>query len=216
MRKKTTYGIISGAGPMAGALLYEKVIEKLQAKGAWQDHDFPSIILMNVPFSPMIDGQLDNQSVREELLNSLSYLSEHCDRIYIACQTLHLYLNEEEIKKFQVISLLQLTKEAIKAHQAPIKVIASKTSRLSNLHGKYVDNACEYVADKQAEDAIEAILKGQAIDMTWAENIAEKEALLLGCTEFSVALKDSKAVGIIDPIMLAAEDIIADYQWSPS
>jgi len=45
----SSFGIISGAGPMAGALLYQQIIELLQALGAWQDSDFPAITIMNVP-----------------------------------------------------------------------------------------------------------------------------------------------------------------------
>lgn len=211
VKTKQSYGIISGAGPMAGALTYERVISKLQQQGAWCDHHFPSILLMNVPFSPMLDGNGENPRVQQELIEALECLKPHCHRIYIACQTLHLFLTGEQLKHFGVISLLTLTKAAVAAEDRPLKVIASKTSRLSNLHGQWLERACEYVEPERAESAIDAILKGHQPEMQWAEAIAQDYPLLLGCTEFSVALKDSKSEGLIDPVKLAADDIVADF-----
>jgi len=211
MKMKHSYGIISGAGPMAGALMYEQVINKLQLKGAWLDHHFPSILLMNVPFSPMLDGNGDNPRVQQELLDALELLKPQCHRIYIACQTLHLFLTEEQLNHYGVISLLHLTQKAVSTEKRSLKVIASKTSRQSDLHGQWLKRPCNYVEPELAEQAIEAILKGQHPDMQWAVTLAKKNPLLLGCTEFSVALKDCSSEGIIDPVLLAAEDIVSHY-----
>lgn len=97
MKKKDKIGIISGAGPMAGALLYKKIIENYQTQwGAVQDQDFPEIALINYPFSAMLSG-LESASnecrLRSELEICLVQLRNlGCKRVGIACNTLYAFL----------------------------------------------------------------------------------------------------------------------------
>ena len=52
---KVTIGIIGGAGPMAGAIVMENIIEICQKKYLCRhDYDFPKIILVSVPFAQML------------------------------------------------------------------------------------------------------------------------------------------------------------------
>lgn len=209
MNKKIKFGIISGAGPMAGALLYQRVIESLQAKGAWQDADFPEIILLNIPFSEMLFGKTENKKVRAELLTALSYLAQTVDYIYIACQTLHIFLSQEEMKQYKIVSLLSLISLAL-TKKDNISVVASMTSRLFNLHTKHLHIPCHYLEPERSERAIEDILKGKSPNLEWLEKLAVENEIILGCTEFSVALQ--KTTGkFIDPITLAATDIIDKF-----
>lgn len=205
------FAIISGAGPMAGALLYELVIEKLQAKGAWRDQDFPNILLHNIPFANMLNGHADCDIVRNQLLAALCFLKRYCDFIYISCQTLHAFLSPEEIKQNKVVSLLDLIKARIQNEDKNIFVIASNTSRLINLHSKALNKACKYIEPNRAEQAIGKVLRGEPSDLYWVENIAHQQIVILGCTEFSVALRSTKAPYIIDPIKLAANDIVQKF-----
>ncbi len=200
------FGIISGAGPMAGALLYQQVITILQANGSWRDADFPAILLMNVPFSEMLSGETDNPVVKKELLHSLNFISNQVDYVYIACQTLHTFLTPEEMIKNKVVSLLSLTKAAL-AKRNTVSVVASKTSRLSDLHSRHMGIECRYLEPDKAERAIEAILRGDTNKLIWLEALAKEEDILLGCTEFSVATQHSSG-RFIDPIKLAANDIV--------
>jgi len=55
-------GIIGGAGPLAGALLFEQIIEICQKDyGCIRDFDFPSINLVSFPFSEMLCGDVDQE-----------------------------------------------------------------------------------------------------------------------------------------------------------
>ena len=210
MNNTCRFGIISGAGPMAGALLYQRVIEKLQREGACRDADFPTILLLNYPFSEMLSEKLDNNKVREELITALSQVSKSVDHVYIACQTLHGFLEAPELDEFKVVSLLALTKQAIGKNTKNIAVVASRTSRHFALHPKYLELPCEYVECDQSEVAIDAILSGKMPDLTWFEMLSKKHRVILGCTEFSVALQ--KSIGdFIDPIELAADDIVRKF-----
>lgn len=209
MNKNTKFGIISGAGPMAGALLYQRVIEMLQEKiGAWKDDDFPKILLYNVQFSEMLLGDVNNNTVRGELIAALEFMVNYVDYIYIACQTLHIFLSQEEICKYKVVNLISLVKPYVNNKKA--YVVASRTSRSFDLHSKLLDVTCEYLAPEKSDISINQILKGSWQRLEWLESLAKYKSIILGCTEFSVATRNSDAE-FIDPIDLAASDILLKY-----
>lgn len=209
MSKKIKFGIISGAGPMAGSLLYRRVIEILQTKGAWRDADFPEILLLNVPFSEMLTGELNYNQVRSELLSALKLVSQSTNYIYIACQTLHAYLLQDEFTQYNIVNLLSLIKPILK-NKKKARVVASKTSRLTNLHSKLLGMPCEYLEPTRAERAIDEILKGNLSGLEWLEELNEEQEIVLGCTEFSVDVERNNGC-FIDPIQLAANDIVAKF-----
>lgn len=205
MNKSIKFGIISGAGPMAGCLMYQYVIQKLQQQGAWRDSDFPEILLFNVPFSDMLSSDTDNAKIRRELLHAIQFLHQHVDYIYIACQTLHAYLQPDEFSKYKVLSLLSIIKDTLTPDYNIPLVVASKTSRVFNLHPSVFP--CSFAEEELSDQAIENILRGGTPDLKWLEALAEKNTVILGCTEFSVVAKNS-ASKYIDPIVLAATDLI--------
>src|SRR5690606_27079959 len=92
--RKKRLGIISGAGPMAGALFLKKIIKAYQAIGAWKDEDFPLMYLINYPFSDMLNNGYEYNLIQKELLSCIDELQFKCDYIVITCQTLHLFLSE--------------------------------------------------------------------------------------------------------------------------
>lgn len=206
----STFGIISGAGPMAGALLYQQIIELLQARGAWQDSDFPAITIMNVPFSNMLDNTKQDGIVREELLRALGQLSLQVDYIYIACQTLHAFLTEAEIQQFGVVSLLELMKGEVASTSKPIWVAASNTSRRFNLHGELTSAEVQYLDPKKSDEAIKAVLGGCKPNLNWLIEKSFDNTIILGCTEFSVSCQGMKFQWI-DPIHLAALDVVKKF-----
>ncbi len=77
--KDYSIGIIGGAGPMAGALLFKKIIARCQKKyNCVHDEDFPEIILLNVPFAQMLKQNTKYQNelmVREQLLGSIKFMN---------------------------------------------------------------------------------------------------------------------------------------------
>lgn len=205
MTKKIKFGIVSGAGPMAGLALYHNAIKNLQQQGCYQDADFPEIILYNYPFSNMLDGNGNNPIVTQQFEQVLLFLSKTVDVIYIACQTLHLFLPKERLLQLKVVSLLDLTDSASKVYEK-LSVVASRTSYENDLHGKNLKTTCEYIDVDRSEHAIVAILKGETPDLSWIEQASRINPVLLGCTEYSVALATCNW-NVIDPIKLAANDL---------
>ncbi|MDF1757544.1 MAG: hypothetical protein P1U74_04530 [Legionellaceae bacterium] len=205
------YGIISGAGPMAGVLLYRQIIELIQAQGGWEDADFPNIVMMNIPFSDMLGGGGNDAKVRNELLLSLQRLSAQVDYIYIACQTLHAFLSRSEMEEYNVINLLDLIKAEIGMSRKPILVAASNTSRRFNLHAEITSLATvQYFNPNECDSAIQAILRGSTPDLSWLIKKSFENNIVLGCTEFSVSCYGMK-FNWIDPIQLAAIDVVKKF-----
>jgi aspartate/glutamate racemase len=211
MNKKIKFGIISGAGPMAGALLYQLVIKILQARGAWHDADFPEILLLNIPFSDMLSTKIDSNKIRIELLDAVRFTSHYVDYVYVACQTLHVFLTPDDIIQYKIISLLDLIKPNLVTNTNRILVVGSHTSRLFQLHSKLLQVNCCYAEPDLSEQAINSILKGKMPDLSWLEELAKENTVILGCTEFSIAMQKSK-IAFIDPIKLAAHDIVNKFQ----
>ncbi|MGV3739901.1 MAG: aspartate/glutamate racemase family protein [Gammaproteobacteria bacterium] len=208
-----SFGIISGAGPMAGALLYQQAIALLQAQGAWQDSDFPKIFLLNIPFVNMLETPANDTMVREQLLDSLEQLYEKVDCIYIACQTLHGFLTRDEIIYYRVISLLDLIKAEVSNSNKPILVVASRTARRFNLHNHIHDSEIKYLNPQASDYAIQVILKGLKPCLNWLIEKTFENTVVLGCTEFSVVCNDLRFQWV-DPISLAALDMVKKFMPS--
>ncbi len=58
--KPKSIGIIGGAGPLAGALLLERILILSGSEyGCYKDADFPEVILLSFPFSEMLTPERD-------------------------------------------------------------------------------------------------------------------------------------------------------------
>jgi aspartate/glutamate racemase len=204
-KKETTFGIISGAGPMAGISLMTQIIKYCQAHGAWRDRDFPEIRLFNIPFSEMLEPGYDPVTVRTELDKALRELESSSSYIVIACNTLHLFLPERPVNG--LINLVDLMKAKIPSGNTPL-VIASKTSAVNNLHGKLLNIPCEYWNPEESQHLIDTILAGRSINLDFLFELGKSRVVILGCTEYSLIVQDIKLPAtIIDPLRLAAEFI---------
>lgn len=211
LRKLPSLGIISGAGPMAGLTLARRLISELQQQGCWQDADFPLFRLINFPFSEMMLDTTNSEIVGAELEQCIDELSFTCDYIIIACQTLHLYLPKTKNEK--IINLVELTKAAILDSTTPI-VLASYQSTVSRLHEYFFGTKCEYIDPYVSQEYINKILKGETVDLAWIEELAYLNPVVLGCTEYSVAL-DSSLAPFIDPLMIALNNYLTKLIFSP-
>src|ERR1700722_4519650 len=86
-------GIIGGAGPLASALLYQKLLEACYIKEA---KSMPEIVLLNYPFTRCL-SQSEEQAhyaiTRSELQYCIDQLAAYgVEQAVIACNTLHLFL----------------------------------------------------------------------------------------------------------------------------
>jgi aspartate/glutamate racemase len=141
-------------------------------------------------------------------------LQANCDYIVIACNTLHLFLPQE--KSAKLISLIDLIKNKIPTGTKPI-ILASYTSAAQNLHGRLLKMECEYWQPANSQSFINEILQGKKPELDWIVDLAKTRMLILGCTEYSLALEElPPSENVIDPIKLAAQTFFELSRCKPS
>lgn len=225
-------GIIGGAGPMAGALLFQKIIQNCQKLYSCQaDADFPSITLLSYPFAQMLQNPDRTQKtlLKEQLNECLfNFVRNDIEIAAIACNTLHEFLDPSTTKPPTFLHMIE--EIAWMLQQSQIKhtlVLCSTTAAECQLHKKYFD--CQYPSQTfqvQIQGCIDQILVGkqsreeaQVLAYQLNTYLAELEettiGLVLGCTEFSVFNEQFPLLSngldarfcVVDPNQIMAEKI---------
>lgn len=206
-KKNHKIGIVGGAGPMAGMLLMQKIVELCQKEhGCQHDADFPYIMLLSYPFADMLSDSITAEQQKEitaQLEGCFSTFSQHgIDIVAIACNTLHLFLTEAILEKKMQISFVHMLEECGKSLRSSGLpegfVLCSNTSAKSKLHARYFP--CRYPVSLQqkCQKMIDMVLAGKETAASTQQFAMElnhhlmpshspsKRPLILGCTEFSV------------------------------
>jgi aspartate racemase len=197
-------GIIGGAGPMAGLLLCQNIIQLCQKVYRCQeDSDFPYFMLLNYPFADML--KTERVSIRQTIQDQLSqcfntFVSQGIQIGAIACNTLHAFLDVK--MPLQIVHIIKEIERALKSKEIRQSlVLCSRTSAQNQLHQSFFD--CQYPNYEfqvKVDALIDSILKGeekiedltQLIDdihsfCSWNfHRNDEPIAIVLGCTELSV------------------------------
>ncbi len=225
-------GIIGGAGPMAGALLFQKIIQICQKRYSCQaDADFPSIMLLSYPFAQMLQNPDRTQKtlLKEQLNECLfNFLRNDIEVAAIACNTLHEFLDPSITKPRSFLHMIEETAWMLKQNQIEnTLVLCSTTAAECQLHKKYFD--CQYPSQAfqtQVQSCIDQILAGKQskedaqalvnqLNAYLAEQGDAKIGLVLGCTEFSVFNEQFPLLlngldtrfCVVDPNQIVAEKI---------
>lgn len=213
-------GIIGGAGPSAGSLLFDKIIEIFQHKyDCEQDFEFPFMLLLNFPFSDMLSKNKCEILIRNELKNCFHLIEKNdIDIVAIACNTLHAFL-PTPLPQVQLVHMIEETKKAIEnSFQIYPLVLCTTTSSEKKLHQKhfpceYPDAAFQMILDRMIAD----ITLGGDLDAISKElsQLLPSRPILLGCTEFSYLHERNplKAKIVYDPNAIVAEKV-ADLYFS--
>jgi aspartate racemase len=209
--KPKPIGIVGGAGPLAGALLLERILKlAMRQYGCYQDADFPAVTLVSYPFSDMLSPSVDGNQLRDELQKCLVQLrSQGALVLGIACNTLHAFLEEEP-------DLVHMPRAlAAELCDTPL-VLCTETSVNYQLHQHCFP--CIYPSkdiQAQVDAIITSILKGND-----RREIAEKllqilcqqkaDAIVLGCTELSLFSEELQRSGktIVDTLDILAKKIL--------
>jgi aspartate/glutamate racemase len=185
MNKKL--GIISGAGAFSGLFLYEKILKSISALGIERDKDFPQIILHNYPFESMNETGIENIELAHlELTCALKPLKE-CEKIIIACNTLHL-IHEEE----RLISLPELILKELSLINEKALILCSQSSKQYKLFGEdyfYLDNLLLDFSNKIILDKLKGISTNEQQYINSVINQAQQlgvNTIVVGCTELSM------------------------------
>lgn len=188
-------GIISGAGPYAGTVLHQKIIERYNREGCYLDRDFPLIMHVSYPFTSLDSGGLvDPIKAKEELGIALDLLG-NVDVVLLACN-----------------SLLNCTTKVLdpRPHLADRKyyLLASASSVASGIYGSDMTAATEeeqIVVNNIIEDVMRGIFCDKKI-LQLVKSISSRypeHTVLLGCTELCVFRDIPNSVNILDVLVSA-------------
>jgi aspartate racemase len=222
-------GIIGGAGPLASSLLYRKIVEKCYLAGCKHSGEIPEMVIINYPFTR--EHCITTDPMKKPLVIDLL---QHCvnelvavnvDILVIACNTLHLFINDIELhgKKFIHIAQTALNSKLIN-HVQDILIVGTSTTMQNKLfnHSKIVCHAPPEKSQLIIDDIIGRILEGKLLqaDSILLDTIIKEECIykhyhgvILGCTELPV-LYDSfpfnkkSNIIIIDTINELAQVIV--------
>jgi aspartate racemase len=213
--KPKPIGILGGAGPLAGALLLERVLSLAGSLyGCQRDSDFPKVFLLSFPFSEMLSPQIDVPLLRKELKECLDQLRRNgAEVIAIACNTLHAFLDTQ--LSFDLIHLPQEVANALPTSEIPL-VLCTSTSVQFEVHRCFFP--CIYPessVQEEIDSVIDQILKGINRRMILKQLLAilnsqKASTIVLGCTELSLFTNDLllKNKVIIDPLEIVANKLL--------
>lgn len=213
-QQKPKVGIIGGAGPMAGAMLFEKLIEVAQKNyNCTQDSDFPFTLLLNYPFSDMLTNEKDQASIKTQLEECFSlFRKNNISIVAIACNTLHAFL-PPNLKDLKFVHMIEETAYFLRKNNwdKPL-VLCTSTSAEAKLHAQYF--SCRYPDPKlqsTLDMLIEEITSGTCLSLAskHLDSLLKDEQMILGCTELSLLNEKAPLKGkkICDPNSLVAEKI---------
>lgn len=207
-------GIIGGAGPMAGALLFEKIIRICQQKyRCTRDADFPYLVLMNYPFADMLTSKKNRSVIESQLEECYNFfLNNRVSVAAIACNTLHAFLPPQP-KHLQIVHMIEETKNFIRQNkwENPL-ILCSSTSSETRLHAQFF--SCRYpkpYLQKEIDVLIDKITAGHCIQeaANLLNSMCEDSPTILGCTELTLLHERAplNIKNICNPDSIVAEKI---------
>ena len=201
-------GIISGAGPLAGIVLHQKIIYFYNKKGIYKDKDFPLIKHISFPFfSTDISGVFDFYLSKKELSNAISMCS-NVDKIYLACNSLLLSVPPE----FQELVFDPRKTITQKIKNKEVVILASQSSIENEIY-KNISTSVKYPSHEiqnKINTLIEKVMRGlknnSETKKQFNELIAQvshkypQDVILLGCTELCVFEPIENCINVLDII----------------
>lgn len=224
MKKERVIGILGGMGPEATIDLFQKIVRLTPAK---QDQEHLKIIIFNNPKIPDRTKAIlyDGESPLPELVKTAQGLEKTgVDFIIMPCNTAHYF--HQEIQKKVGIPILNMIKEAALYihHTLPlvkkVGLFATQGTYQAGLYQSYLSELeietliPPEAAQQQIMNIIYGVKAGQdlvslnreAIALAGLEIKRGAQAIIAGCTEIPLVLKDGEIpVPVIDPTLILAK-----------
>lgn len=205
MNSKKIIGVLGGMGHACTVHFLQLLVEYQQkVLHCVQDGEFYKSIIYNTALEEWNNtGFVNLESVKEQLLKEIKRLDDFgCDVIVVPCNTVHhFYLDMKNAVKTPMISIIEETsKRAIESGIKKVGILCSKSTRELELYKKYLDIEILYPLEQDLIDAIiEDVQAGrnEAFDAIMLNGIMQEmindgaEAIIVGCTELSIPLKNS-------------------------
>lgn len=221
-----TVGILGGFGPETTAEFYMSIINKSRKSG----NAYPSILIHNVP----VPFGLERDAVRDGknadkflplLLDGLKAIDDKSDFIVLPCNTLHIFIEElRDASSVPVINIFEELADEIKSRGLKkVGLMATSTTFKSGvLELELAKSGIEVIKpDTQCQgrlsEIIFLILQGNKSDkirdelFSIARSLKSKgaEAVVLGCTDLQLLLKQPEELELIDTADVLADSVVA-------
>lgn len=233
-------GILGGMGPAAGGFLHQTIIARITS--AEKDSDYPQILLYsNTDIPNRVDAFFEKgPSPASAIIESLNKMHLFgVNEVLIACNTAHIWYDEIQSKtKQSIVHLIDLTvnhiHDSLQPSVAKVLVLGTGATLKTRLYQDGLEGlgfTCIFPDKKHQELVDSAIadteygIKSSGINVSSQANSnlaavinhAKKSganAIILGCTELSLAIKDSVFMdcNVFDPIIVAADYCIGRHQ----
>ncbi len=227
--KKYKIGILGGMGPEASKEAYERVIKYAQENyNAVQDNEFPNIVIYNLGLDGFDETGITNlQTVKTQVLEGLDLLhNSGCQAILIACNTVHVVLDDIDPKYNLIHMIKNVSQETSKHNYSKVGLICSQTTNNTQLYQNHIQqNGAQILTLKESEQIeinkiIKNILEGskENQDIAYIQNLIHKfkkqgaQAIILGCTELPLLVNNSKSpLPILDSLQIGIEQLTNYY-----
>lgn len=229
MKKYKTIGILGGMGPAATADLYNRIITILQERyNAKYDADFPEIVIISLPIPDIVEN-IENESITVTMLCNAAQRLEKSGAGFIAipCNTAHVYLKQiQEAVAIPILSIMEETALVCKEKNLiNVGLISTRFTRDRKLFdtalGKFgintftLNDARQTIATKIVMEILQGNLtqsnKDELIDLLQNLKNKQAEAIILGCTEFPLLIKQTDVpLPLIDTTQILAESCVRE------
>jgi aspartate racemase len=229
MEKEKIIGILGGMGPEATIDLFQKIVKLTRAQ---QDQEHLRIIIFNNPKIPDRTKAIlyDGKNPLPELIKTAQELEKAgADFVIIPCNTAHYY--HEQIQKTVGIPILNMIQEtALYIHHTlpqvkRVTVFATIGTNQAGLYQAYLNYfgiETLPLTKTEQEQIMEIIygvkagqdlnqLKKRVIKIAKLQTEKGTQAIIAGCTELPLVLKDGDvAIPIIDPTLILAQKAVEE------
>lgn len=231
MKKDMVIGVLGGMGTYATIHLFQQYAEVFKAEKEW---DRPRIIIDNRCTMPSrVRAFLFNEKTEQlvvEMTDSLKRLRESgCNRIIMACNTSHLFLDQIYVKvpelKETVLNIIDSCVDSIvKSNITEVYLLGSEGTIESRIYQNALKNrgvrcVCPEQRDySMLRECIEAVKQNMFSDETRAtfiELMNRNDNCILGCTELPILFdkykKDVRCKNVFDPLLISLMKLKEEY-----
>ena len=196
-------GVLGGIGPEATGRFYLDLFRGLQQTGIIGNTDFPQVIVNSIPAPELVGESISEAQLSPYRIGLRQLDDSGVDFIAMVCNTIHLYRDElQKEVKAPIIDLRERVRE--KLVRDGVKKVTVLGTHNTIAQGLYSFPEIETINISPhevygLEKAIVNYNKGEDRDsqIQVVRSIAEKylakgaQAIILGCTEFAVMLRDT-------------------------
>ncbi|MBU0906781.1 MAG: amino acid racemase [Nanoarchaeota archaeon] len=212
-------GIVGGLGTETSCTLCLRINSRIRDASNCQ----PNLVMENVPMPLILEKEIIQGNPSEQIFSLLSNAVKNLDStdvIAIPCNSVHIFLSRLREISNKILSIMEETaRECKNQGLKKVGLLATRTTIKSQLHESELKHlGIETITPTEKEqDAINEvilnILEGNRVDESKLNetilNLKDQgaEAVILGCTDLQLAVKDSP-LPVIDTLKVLEDAVV--------